>query len=278
MYDIGMGKLPPNLVITAALMGAAVWSVFGQPSEALPHFEVASVKPNSSPSLRHVLIPPKGGRFSTRGASLRLLIQNAYNVESFEVSGGPDWMNTVGFDIEAKAEGSPNRAQMRLMLRSLLEDRFKLTVHRQMKDLPIYALTAGKSGFKLPAPEEKECTDAKDQMAGPCGDVVLTFEASSGLAVKGRHVTMADLAKILSTILGRRVIDRSEATEKFDVNLPFAYDDATTGIARPPLASSLNEAPSIFDSLQRQLGLRLQSTKGPVEVIVVDNAERPSEN
>jgi uncharacterized protein (TIGR03435 family) len=166
------------------------------------------------------------------------------------------------------------------MLRSLLEDRFKLTVHREMKDLPVYALTAAKSGLKLPAPEEKDCTDAnaKDVMAGPCGDLVLTFETSAGLALKGRHVTMANLAKLLSTILGRPVIDHSETTDKFDVNLPFTYDDATIGIARPPLTSSLNEAPSIFDSLQRQLGLRLQSTKGPVEVIVVDHAERPSEN
>jgi uncharacterized protein (TIGR03435 family) len=252
--------------------------VFGQAPAALPHFEVASIKPNPSPGLRHVLIPPKGGRLSTNGASLRLLIQNAYGVESFEISGGPDWMNTVGFDIETKAEGSPNRAQMWLMLRSLLEDRFKLTVHREKKDLPVYALTAAKSGLKMAAPEEMDCTDAKQWTAGPCGDVVLTFEASSGLAVKGRHVTTANLAQILSTILGRRVIDRSEITDKFDVNLPFAYDETMTGVPRPPPASSLNEAPSIFNALQHQLGLKLQSTKGSVEVIVVDHAERPSEN
>jgi uncharacterized protein (TIGR03435 family) len=273
-----MGKLRPNLVIVAGLMGVTVWRVFGQPPAALPHFEVASIKPNPSPSLRHVLIPPKGGRFSTRSASLRLLIQNAYNVESFEIFGGPDWMNTVGFDIEAKAEGSPNRAQMWLMLRSLLEDRFKLTVHREIKDLPVYALTAAKSRLNMPAPEGTDCTDANDRMAGPCGDVVLTFEASSGLAMKGRQVTTADLAKILSWILARRVIDRSEMTGKFDVDLPFAFDDTMAGIPRPPSASSLNEAPSMFDSLQRQLGLKLQSTKGPVEVIVIDHAERPSEN
>jgi uncharacterized protein (TIGR03435 family) len=273
-----MGKLRPNLAMVAASVGATVWGMFGQPPAALPHFEVASIKPNPSPSLRHVLIPPKGGRFSTNGASLRLLIQNAYGVESFEISGGPDWMNTTGFDIEAKAEGSPNRAQMWLMLRSLLEDRFKLAIHRQMKDLPVYALTAAKSGLKMPAPEEKDCTDAKNQMAGPCGDLVLTFEASSGLAVKGRQVTTANLAKILSTILARRVIDRSEITDKFDVILPFAWDETMTGIPRPPLASSLNEPPSIFNALQHQFGLKLQSTKGPVEVIVVGHAERPSEN
>jgi uncharacterized protein (TIGR03435 family) len=270
-----MGKLRRNVATVVALIGFSVWAVSGQ---LLPHFEVASIKPNPSPSLRHVVAPPKNARFSTNDASLRLLIQNAYGIESFEISGGPDWMNSVGFDIEAKAEGSPSRAQMWLMLRALLEERFKLAVHRETRDFPVYALTPAKSGLKMPAPEEKDCTDDKNRIAGPCGDLVLTFEESSGLAVKGRQVTMVDLARILSTILARRVIDRSGATGKFDVNLPFAFDDTTAGISRPPQASSPNEPLSMFDALQRHLGLKLQSTRGPVEVIVVDHAERPSEN
>jgi hypothetical protein len=129
--------------LAGSILGAAARPVFESPEGPTAQgeigakkrltFEAASVKLNPSLSLRHVLLPPTGGRLSTRMAPLLLLIQNAYGVETFQISGGPDWMNTAGYDIEAKAEGNPSRSQIWLMLQSLLEDRFKLKVHRETK-------------------------------------------------------------------------------------------------------------------------------------------------
>ena len=97
-----------------------------------PRFDAASIKPNPSLRLRSVLLPPTGGLLSTRMATLRLLIQNAYGVKSFQIAGGPDWINSAGFDLDAKVEGNPTRSEIWLMLRSLLEDRFALKVHHNI--------------------------------------------------------------------------------------------------------------------------------------------------
>jgi uncharacterized protein (TIGR03435 family) len=260
-------------------------SVCGQTPPQLSTFEVASVKPDPSPSLRHVLLPPVNGRFSTRGASLRLLIQNAYGVQSFQISGGPEWMNSSGFVIEARAEGNPDRSQIWLMLQSLLEDRFKLKVHRENKVLRAYFLTAAKNGLKLSKPTEGDCVESSpargQRPLGPCASPTLAFEPSTGLDVVGRQVGMADLIKVLSGMLERPIIDKTDFSGKFDVNLRFAYEQAVTvGIGNPwgtPDGDATGN-PSIMTALQQQLGLRLVSGRGPVEVLVVDHAERPSEN
>jgi uncharacterized protein (TIGR03435 family) len=250
-----------------------------------PTFEVASVKPDPSLALRHVLLPPVGGRLSTRGASLRLLIQNAYGVQSFQISGGPDWMNSSGFVIEAKAEGNPDRSQIWLMLQSLLEDRFKLKVHRENKVLRVYFLTVAKNGLKLPKPTEGDCVESPPASGlrplGPCSSATVAFEPSTGLYVVGRQVGMEDLIKVLSWMLQRPIVDKTDFSGKFDVNLRFAYQqELTDGIPNPwqtPDGDATGN-PSIMTALQQQLGLRLISARGPVEVLVVDHAERPSEN
>ena len=250
-----------------------------------PTFEVASVKPDPSPSLRKVVLPPVGGRLSTTGASLRLLIQNAYGVQSFQISGGPEWMNSSGFVIEAKAAGQPSRSQMWLMLRTLLEDRFKLKVLSENKVLPVYFLTGAKSGLKLPKPTEGDCMESSPTRGegplGPCASATVAFDSSQGLDVEGRQVVMADLIKVLSMMLQRPILDRTNFGEKFDVNVRFAYErEVTVGIANPWRTPEGNASgnPSITTALQQQLGLRLVSGRGPVEVLVVDYAEKPSEN
>jgi uncharacterized protein (TIGR03435 family) len=164
-------------------------SVCGQTPAQPPTFEVASVKTDPSPALRHVLLPPVNGRLSTRGASLRLLIQNAYGVQSFQISGGPEWMNASGFVIEARAEGNPDRSQIWLMLQSLLQDRFKLKVHRENKVLRAYFLSVAKNGLKLPKPTEGDCVESPptsgQRPLGPCASATLAFEPSTGLTVVG---------------------------------------------------------------------------------------------
>jgi bla regulator protein blaR1 len=252
-------------------------------------FEVASVKPDPPSQLRHVLIPPVGNRFSTRTAPLGLLIQNAYGVNAFQIVGGPDWMNSSGYDIEAKAAGNPTRSQIWLMLRSLLEDRFKLKIHRETKLMPIYSLTIARGGPKLPKSVEEDCTDPApvqgQRPPAPCGRITVAFETAAGLDIEGRQVTIAELTRALSAIFQRNVIDQTQLSGRFDVKLKFAYEpDVTVGIGNPwrqgnsgqPEDPGMN--PPIAAALRQQLGLSLEPSKGPVEVLIVDQAERPSAN
>jgi uncharacterized protein (TIGR03435 family) len=242
-----------------------------------PTFDAASIKLNPSPSLRHVVLPPTGGRLSTRNAALRLLIQTAYGVQDFQISGGPDWMNSAGYDVEAKAEGNPTRAQVWLMLQALLAERFKLKVHREMKEHPVYAMTVAKSGLKLPKAAEGECT--APPTLGPCGDLVVGAEKGE-LFVRGQQVPLTALATLLSTIIARPVIDRTSVTGKFDVNLVFVADDVTAGIPSPRRIGDGDQAmpPSVMTALNHQLGLKLDSSKGPIEMLVIDHVERATEN
>jgi uncharacterized protein (TIGR03435 family) len=279
----GAGATSSGILIAVAACG-----VFGQSAD-LPRFAVASVKPDPPSALRHTLLPPVGGRLSTRLAPLRLLIEGAYGVQSFQIYGGPDWMNSAGYAIEAKAEGDPTQSQIWLMLQSVLLDRFRLKVHRETKVLPLYALTAAKSGLKLPKPTEGGCIETApvkgQRPPDPCGYATVAFEPAKGLEVEGRQLSMADLIKQLSAILQRPIVDQTGFLGKFDVNLRFAYDqEVTVGIGNPWLQSNPGQpgdpegSPSIMTALQQQLGVKLESTKGPVEILVIDRAERPTEN
>ena len=245
-----------------------------------PRFEAASIKPSASLSVRHVLLPPVGGRLHTNMAPLKLLIENAYGVPGFLISGGPDWIDSTGFDIDATAGGNPSRAEVWLMLRSLLEERFQLKVHREMRLMPVYDLSVAPGGAHLPE-ETKDCAATP----GPCGDATLQFDTRSGLAVIGRRIGMADLAKVLSAMLLRPVVDKTGIDQRFDVLLPFAYEEGVTaGVGNPwrqsgagPSADPTDNA-TITAALRRTLGLRLETAKGQVETLVVDGAKRPSEN
>ena len=138
---------------TRKLLGLTVAAVaFSQ--DPRPHFDVASIKPNSPGGVNtgdFRLLP--GGRLSAEKVVLRFFIQNAYGLKPFQLSGGPDWISSQGYDIEAKAEGTPSNAEMQKMMQTLLEDRFKLKYHRETKELPVYTLAAGKGGLKLPDPK-----------------------------------------------------------------------------------------------------------------------------
>jgi uncharacterized protein (TIGR03435 family) len=176
-------------------------------------------------------------------------------------------------------------------LQSLLADRFALKVHRETKELPIYELTAAKSGLKLPPFKEGSCVEVAEgaplalrppgsNPVIPCGRPLIGFSGTLNAA----KITMADLTQGLATIMGRPVVDRTGFTGPFDVHLSF-LPEAAAGLVPPPgmaapsiLPTFDPDRPSIFAALQEQLGLRLASTKGPVEVLVIDHVERPSEN
>ncbi|MCU1238332.1 MAG: peptidase BlaR1 [Candidatus Solibacter sp.] len=278
------------VVASAALLFGAAYGVFAQTADR-PAFQAASIKPNTAANPWGMMLRPQpGGRLVSENAPLLMLIQNAYAVQAFQVVGGPAWMNTVGYDLDAKPEGATDRKQMWLMLQTLLADRFKLALHREKRELPVYALTVGKGGLKRTPPKESGCVEMPPDGSPPpgsllCGRAVIRM-SPEGLKMEGSKVPMAELTRMLSALMGRPVLDQSGVTELVEVHLSFTPDQSTAGLPgaggprapggpRPPVDP---EKPTIFAAVQEQLGLKLGTAKGPVEVLVIDHVEKPTEN
>jgi len=235
-------------------------------------FEVASVKP-SDPSARGVVIQfTPGGGFRAVNARVRQLLEVAYEVQNFQISGGPGWIESEGFDILAKApEGSAGgAADARLRLQALLAERFNLTIRRSAKEMGVYALVIAKSGPKL-----KEFTGGEGH----------GITADLG-ALTGEGADMPLLASVLSRRVGRPVVDRTGLTGSYQFKLEWPADPRE-GMAKggPPPApgdqpdAALPPDPSgtpIFSALQDQLGLKLEAQKGPVDILVIERVERPA--
>ena len=286
----------PEAMASALLLIVTAYGLLGQ-STPVTRFEVASVKPNTAAVVRVMMVAPRpGGRLVAENAPLWMLIQNAYKLQRFQISGGPGWIDTDHFDIEAKAAGNASREQIFLMLQGLLEDRFKLKAHRETKELPVYALTAARGGFKLQPPKEGSCIPVNPNAPdapppppapgqpltlAPCGRIIITMN-TSGIGLRGGRIPMPELIGILGTVMGRAVIDKTGITETFDVHLEFTPDESLAGLPRPPAPGPIPATdpakPSIFAALQEQLGMKLESAKGPVEILVIDHVEKPSAN
>jgi uncharacterized protein (TIGR03435 family) len=252
------------------------WMAFAQS----PGFEVASIKRNESGGGGR-FIKPSGRRLSISNMTLKNLIMIAYQVRDFQISGGPAWIYSENYNIEAASEGDVTPKEMEgPMLRALLEDRFKLQVHRDTKELPIYVLTVGKNGTKLHPSTEKDCIPfdpANPPLPSAQGrnpSEMCGFIGLGQSALNAKQATMAALSMALSQLLSRTVVDKTGITGEVDAHLTFAPDDA----ANPAISSTDPALPSIFTAVQEQLGLKLESSKGPVEVLVIDLAERPSAN
>jgi uncharacterized protein (TIGR03435 family) len=245
-----------------------------------------------------------GGRLTATNASLKLLIQFAYAdhdsphwlpLMASRVIGGPAWIDSPGYDIDAKPEGTTDPKHTWLMLETLLADRFQLALHREMREIPVFNLTPAKSGPKLPAPKEAGCVsfapgETPRRVPGKvdCGYVAGPFFGSTAglLHIRGDKVRVTDLIRVLAVILDRPVLDKTEFTGEFDLNLSFTADETVAGLPGfgglgDPRGNRLGtdpDLPKIFAALEEQLGLKLVPAKGPVEVLVIDHAERPSEN
>jgi bla regulator protein blaR1 len=229
---------------------------------------------------------------AAQDATLLFLIQVAYGVRDFQVTGGPGWMNTEHYDITAKGEDGAQQSQLPLMLQSLLAHRFKVTFHRETKEMPVYFLMAAKGGIKLAEPKEGSCVAVGPNGPEPtpgqqprnlCGNM---RRSSRGL--DAFRIGMWQLTMFFSDVLRRPVIDKTDFKGTFDAHLEFARDEALTagilgntapgGPGGPPPPPADSSAPSIFAAVQEQLGLKLEPTKGPVEFLVIDHVEKPSEN
>ena len=253
-------------------------------------FEVASVKPNKSGSARAPSMILPGGRFTATNNTLRALILNAYDISASPslLSGGPAWIDSEAYDVDAKAEphaipaGTTGRVlweKTRLMLRTLLADRFHLSIRRETKEMPVYELAVAKAGPKLKKTEQV-CADSVTACHGFAGNPA---------RLSGAGVDMFDLAGMLSFYSSRPVLDKTALQGLFDIKLqwnPFAgRAPSSEDVPRAPGAEAregrnpdLDSLPDLSTALEQQLGLKLESRKGPVEIYVIDRVERPSEN
>lgn len=234
-----------------------------------PRFDIASVKRNKS-SAPGQTIGAQGDRFVGRNVTVRELIVTAYDVPGEQVSGGPGWIDSERYDVEARATSATTWPAQLLMLRSLLADRFNLRLQRDSREIAAYDLVVSPSGVKMkPA---QACRDGEN----PCGG----FRTGPGAAI-GRHVTGAQVARLLAGRAGRRVTDATGLEGYFDIELrwnpgPVQPGPAQSGpVDAPPIDPS---GASLSVAIEEQLGLRFRPSKETTDYLTIIAAERPSEN
>ena len=259
-------------------------------------FEVASVKPNKSGENFIRFQNQPGGRFNINNAPLREIIRFAYQLQNFQIVGAPDWIASERFDVVAKAEGDIPPAPpgtvgpMQIMLRNLLAERFGLKVRNETREMPRYDLVLARSDGRLGPQLSQSTTDCQAIFAaarrggGPppppapgerpqCG-----MRIGPGVLAAGAF-PLSQLATALSPMVQRVVVDRTGLTGNFDAELKWTPDQLPQGPAppgAPPLPAVDPNGPSIFTALQEQLGLKLESVRGPVDVLVIDSVSQPT--
>jgi uncharacterized protein (TIGR03435 family) len=246
----------------AVLIGCCVPAVFGQAGAGSPAFEVASVKVSQigkagGEGSRRENIQVSPGSLNMRNVSLKSAIRWAYHVMDFQVS-GPEWLGVERYDIAAKAAGPAPDAEMRPMLQSLLADRFKVAVHRETKEMQAYVLVAGKNGVKVhESQSEGEASIVPDQKT---------------MKVTVQRTPISQLVEMLGNVLRTPVVDLTELKGRYDVTLEIAKYIPDRNEPVDPLSI-------ITRALQEEFGLKLEARKMPIDLVVVDHAERiPVEN
>jgi uncharacterized protein (TIGR03435 family) len=286
----------------AIFLIAAISSVLlrAQPvsSPAKPKFDVVAIKP-CRPGVTKADSSP--GRLSIGCALLADvdntgLIQQAYNryadghmtsPKIIPIEGGPDWIHSERFEIDATSEGHPNIVMMLgPMMQAILEDRFKLRIHRETRQGPVYELALGKGPPKLKPLQDGSCVlvvvgHPLPPLASGQHYCRRLVNPRGSVDIEGG--TLSDLAALLGMALDRPVIDKTGITNNFEIHLKFSPDDSAApgpATADPvaPAAVRAPDAPGIFQAIQEQLGLKLVPAKGPVDVLVIDHIERPTEN
>jgi uncharacterized protein (TIGR03435 family) len=276
-----------SLIVFAS---CAAWA---QPAPAPPAFEVASIKPAApqAPGRMMVRMGSDPGRVNYTNVSLKDVLARAYEVKRYQVS-GPSWLDSERYDIIAKVPDGVPKEQIPAMLRSLLAERFKMTVHRESKEQPVYALVIGKNGPKLKKSEDSE--DSAPKPAGPEGARV-AGKGAMMMTMRNGHLevkraTVGALSDMLSNMLDRPVVDMTKIEGNYDVTLDLSMEELAgmkrmavmaapggTGHEGGPAPDSAPSA-SIFTAIQ-QLGLKLDSRKAPVDYVFVDKADKvPTEN
>jgi len=275
-----------GLILVAASGNAAAFCQTQQPVK-LPGFEVASIRPHANGD-NGAYVQASEGRLAMVNFSLKQLILFAYDVSNNRVSGVQAWMDSNHFDIQATTEKSVTVKQLEgPMLRGLLEDRFQLKLHRETIVRPVYELTVEKGGVKMQPSKEGSCTrysmDSPPPLPAPSAPspVYCDFPRLAGdgrnWTLDGKGVTVGKLATTLSRSgLDRPIIDRTGLLGGFDLHLKWTADIPESAPESGAIAEPTSL--SIFTAIKEQLGLKLESTKAPVEILVIDHVEKPSEN
>jgi uncharacterized protein (TIGR03435 family) len=235
-----------------ALLIAVAGAMFAQTT-----FEVAAIHINHGGADAPRINTPDGGRLMVTNYSLKALIRRAYDLQGVQISGGPGWLDTEKYDLEAKT-GQPEKIkpdELKSLLQNLLADRFRLKVHTENRELTAYALVVTNGGPKL------------SEHKGAAGTSINDRNGSDKAQMTGDNVSMPLLASSLGNQMDRVVIDKTGLNGGYAFTLEWS-----------PEQSANATGPSILTGLQDQLGLKLESTKAPVEILVIDHAEKPSEN
>lgn len=301
----------PLLLTAASFFIAAVPKLPAQQSTTLPastpaadsattktpEFEVASIKaykPEGENIRIMVRFTPDG--IDASGVSLQLLIRQAYGIEDNQIIGISGWMDSEQYDVQAKIDpldiealaklpfAEANKVRQR-MLQALLADRFKLSVHHETRELPVYALVIAKGGLKMR--EAAEGDTYSKGFKGPDGKSGAGMMRMGPGELTGQALPIGSLVSMLSQQSGHHVVDKTGLTGKYDFTLKWTPNEGETPMFKGPSGGPAGAAsspvddsngPSLFTALQEQLGLKLDSQKGPVEVVVIDHAEKPSAN
>jgi uncharacterized protein (TIGR03435 family) len=295
LFRRSLKRLANNRLASAAIAALALPFFIGagnvtgvraqSPAVVSPRFEVASIKVSKNPEPGgNVNITP--GRFRGKDLALQWLILTAYRIKSGNLSGAlPPWTISERYDIDATTGNAASEDQVLLALQLLLKDRFQLREHREMRQQPVYFLTIGKNGIKMPP---GSCVPVKKDLPNECYSrksegliETLDWRGVSMSAAAG--VAYRSLAWALAAPLGRPVIDKTGLAGTFDVHLRWARDPAPAdlrpidGSTTPP-AETNPGAPSLATAMEEQLGLKLEAGKGPVEYLIVDHVDKPGAN
>jgi uncharacterized protein (TIGR03435 family) len=281
--------------IAAIVLGLLAAALSAQAPAENPTFEVASVKQNKSGENRVMIQMQPGGRLNATNVTLRQLIRFAYGIQDFQMIGGPDWIDSEHFDVIGKAEGDPQpslpgtQGPVQKMMAALLKDRFKLATHNETREQPTYALVLARGDGKLGAGLMQSTTDCaalvRNRANQPPPPIGPGQRPMCGIMIGpgrmgGGGFPLSQLAMTLSQTVRRPVVDKTGLSGMWDFELTFAPDLQQGPPGSPP--ALLNggpvdpNAPSIFTAVQEQLGLKLDSQRGFVDVTVIDSASLPT--
>ena len=246
-----------NFPLFTTIASLAMASLCVAQPQSPQSFEVASIRPNRSGATDSNVDSTAGGRLTITNENVKALIILAFGVKDYQISDAPGWLDSERYDIAAKTAtpANPGLETEKSLLRALLADRFALQSHKETRESTVYSLQIGKNGSKLTRHDDGSGTTARTT----CGHMT------------GKRVTVAVLATMLSLQLEHDVADQTALPGKYDFQLDWTPD---TG----PCRDEQIDHPSIFTAVQEQLGLKLESAKGPTEILVIDHIDRPSEN
>jgi uncharacterized protein (TIGR03435 family) len=267
------------LAVAGAVLGACC--ALGQSTTPSQEFEAVSIKPDKSGESAESIHPAPGGRFTATNVTAKRLIEWAYGVRSFQLSGEPGWVDSERFDVAAKADGNPRydflQPKLETMFRAVLADRFQLAVHTVTKELPIYSLVVGKNGPKIRAAEEGDCPEVPNPQS-PCR----YLRTNKFGQLNALRAPAGALALVLVPFTGRMVIDKTGLKGSFTYTLDWTKYLQPVQVGNDPVTPTIFDPaslePAIAEALEQQLGLKLEPGKGPVDTLVIDHVERPSEN